>query len=238
MVFRARQALKKLDWPVTLRIYVGLALFGVLGTLAERFVGPAPAFIERTVSLLMVGCGVAAVLQSLGVAPWRWIAALGVGFAAEWVGLATGLPFGRYEYTGRWWPSVPGPGGSPFPVPLPFAWLMLAGACFVVVRSGRWNRAMLAPLSGLLAALFDLGMEPVLAGPLGYWKWLEPGPLPGGAPVLNFFGWWVTATIASSLWTARTYEDERAHRRGHVGWVVLITFGIFLWVVGALRGGV
>ncbi|MFM9597620.1 carotenoid biosynthesis protein, partial [Streptomyces scabiei] len=33
---------------------------------------------------------------------------------------------------------------------------------------------------------------------LGYWKWLQPGPV-FGAPLLNSFGWFITASAASAV---------------------------------------
>jgi putative membrane protein len=42
-------------------------------------------------------------------------------------------------------------------------------------------------------------MEPVMVRQLGYWRWLEAGPLPGGAPFANFLGWFATATLAAAI---------------------------------------
>ena len=75
----------------------------------------------------------------------------------------------------------------------------MAGASVLVFSPHRPLAAVL--IGGLLASVVDLLMEPVMTGPLGYWRWLRPGPLPGGAPVENFLGWWVVATLAGLVLT-------------------------------------
>ena len=195
------------------RLFLGLVAFSLLGSLFSRLTHLDPGPIAPVASLLTLGAGVWATFgEYVRVVPRPWprlLAALSVGTTAEVVGLATGFPFGRYAYTGAWWPSV----GS-FPLPLPFAWLLMAGASCLALRSA-W-------LGGLLAALVDLAMEPVMAGPLHYWRWLDRGPLPGGAPVANFMGWWGTATLAGLILLRGTESRPEAPRWVLGGFVVLI----------------
>jgi putative membrane protein len=117
----------------------------------------------------------------------------------EIAGVLTGFPFGRYAYTDRWWPTVLLPGSARFPLQLPFAWFLVAGTAYLTVAGfgqGRLGKGYV-PMAGLLAALVDLVMEPVMTGRLAYWRWLDPGPLPGDAPVANFLGWFATAAVAA-----------------------------------------
>ena len=129
--------------------------------------------------------------------------ALGVvlvlGTVAEVAGVLTGFPFGRYAYTTRWWPVVSLPDGHWFPLQVPFAWFLVVGASLLAVSrlgQGRLGKGSVL-LTGALAATIDLIMEPVMTGPLGYWRWLDAGPLPGGAPIANFLGWFATAAVAA-----------------------------------------
>jgi putative membrane protein len=147
------------------------------------------------------------------------------------MGLVSGFPFGRYEYTGAWWPSLALPNGQPFPAQLPFAWLMMSWASVLVAR--RWVMGWAAvALGGLLAALADLAMEPTAVGVLGYWRWTGEGPLPGGAPVSNFFGWWLVAALAGALllW-ARPDPESRPEPA-----VVLAGHTVFMVLLGWVRG--
>lgn len=177
------------------RVFLGLVAFSLAGSLFSQLTHLDPGPIAPIASLLTLGAGVVAVFEEYVrtvSSPWlRLGAALAMGAAAEIVGLATGFPFGRYAYTHAWWPTVELPVG-PFPLALPFAWLLMAGGARLSVPGS-------ILVSGLLAAVVDLVMEPVLAGPLGYWRWLAPGPLPGGAPVANFVGWWAVGALASLI---------------------------------------
>ena len=133
-------------------------------------------------------------VRSLGARAWWGLGAvLLLGTIVELTGVLTGFPFGQYAYTDRWWPSVPLLNGGWFPLAVPFAWFLMAGASYLALGRG----LAFVPLAGLLAASLDLVMEPVMVYRLGYWRWLVPGPLPGGAPLLNFLGWFATASLAA-----------------------------------------
>jgi len=186
-------------------VFLGLVAFSLLGMLLTRLSKLDPGPIAPITSLLTLGAGLYAVFR-----PYREVAphplrragiALAIGASAELIGLATGFPFGKYAYTTVWWPTLPIPNLGPFPLALPFAWLLMASSATLAAPRGLtpqtgWRPAL---LGGLLAATIDLGMEPVMAGRLHYWRWLEPGPLPGGAPVANFLGWWAVGTMAGAV---------------------------------------
>jgi putative membrane protein len=214
------------------RAFLSLVVFSLLGSLFTRLSGLNPGPIAPVTSVLTIACGVVATFSSYwGTAKNAWVRlllALAIGAGSELVGLATGLPFGRYSYTAQWWPTAILPIGR-FPLMLPFAWLLMAGASAFV--AARWSRGAMwgaMVLGGLLAATVDLAMEPVMAGLLGYWRWHETGPLPGGVPAQNFFGWWATASLAGGVLLAGVplTEDRRA------GWVlggfVLLVLGLGL----------
>jgi uncharacterized membrane protein len=124
-----------------------------------------------------------------------------LGLAAEAVGLATGLPFGRYTYSGTLGPQVLG-----VPLLVPLAWTMMAYPALLAARrlsgcaghpSGRIRTAL---LGGLTLAAWDLFLDPQLVA-AGHWTWADPSPsLPGvpAVPLLNTAGW----LLVGSLMTA------------------------------------
>lgn len=177
--------------------YLGLVLFSLLGSVACRLARVEPGLIAPVSAFLTLLVGAAAVFSP--ALDWRIVAVLVLGTAVEWVGVTTGYPFGRYAYTDQWRPVIAIPGGGWFPLAAPLAWLMMSGASAFTVARYRLPPWLTAPLAGLLAAVTDLVMEPAMVGKLGYWKWLSTGPLPGGAPILNFAGWFFTATLASAI---------------------------------------
>ena len=208
-------------------LFLSLVAFSLLGSAFSRLTHLDPGPIAPVTSLLTLGVGVWATFEGyVRLVPYAWArlgGALALGATAEVVGLATGLPFGRYAYTRAWWPTVELPVG-PFPLALPFAWLLMAGASALSVP-----RSFLTPfLGGLLAATVDFAMEPVMAGPLGYWRWLRPGPLPGGAPVLNFFGWWAVGTIAGFLLTLGVSPMRKTEPYWVLGGFAVLILGLGL----------
>ena len=218
------------------RLFLGLVLFSLAGSLFSRLTRLDPGPIAPVASLLTLGVGVAATFAAyVRAAPAAWArlaAALALGTTSEVVGLRTGFPFGRYVYTDAWWPTVRLPGIGLFPLLLPFAWLLMAGASRLALGPERRPSAVRvlagSVLGGGLAALVDLTMEPVMAGPLGYWRWIERGPLPGGAPVANFFGWWATAALAGLVLTLGAPPTPRAVPRWVLGGFVLLVVGLGL----------
>ena len=118
--------------------------------------------------------------------------------AFEAVGLATGFPYGRYEYSDALGPTVL---GVPFLVPL--AWLMMAWPSWVLadrltrrVATGRRTVARIATAAGVFAA-WDVVLDPQLVQ-AGYWTWSHPDPgLPGipTVPLTNLGGWLLAGVV-------------------------------------------
>ena len=181
-------------------IYAGFLIFSVLGWRISKALNLDQGWIAPLAGAATLVSGVLSLWLLLYIeARSRTLSVLGIllvfGFSCELCGLATGVPFGLYRYTGRWWPSIPLGSLGPFPLLLPFAWVSIVGACSVV---SSWPKRF-GPLArivfgGLLAALIDLLMEPTFIHSLGYWRWLKPGPLPGHAPVANFVGWFLVGS--------------------------------------------
>jgi uncharacterized membrane protein len=122
------------------------------------------------------------------------VVATAVGFEA--LGLATGVPYGRYEYSSTLGPTLL---GVPFLVPL--AWLMMAWPSWVLAdRLTRRNAARIAVAAAVFAG-WDVVLDPQLVQ-AGYWTWSHPSPgLPGipTVPLTNLAGWLVAGAVLMSL---------------------------------------
>jgi uncharacterized membrane protein len=133
------------------------------------------------------------------------IATLG-GFAVEAVGVATGFPFGEYDYSGRLGPRLLG-----VPLIIPLAWTWMAWpAWLAALRVARRRPARIALAAAGLAA-WDLFLDPQMVAE-GYWRWRSPEPaLPGvpGIPIGNYLGWLGFALL---LMTALSWALGRAGR--------------------------
>jgi putative membrane protein len=109
------------------------------------------------------------------------------GFAVEAVGVATGFPFGTYDYSGRLGPMLLG-----VPLIIPLAWTWMAWPAWLAAGRLRlrWPAARIAVAATGLAA-WDLFLDPQMVAE-GYWRWHSPHPaLPGvpGVPIGNYLGW-------------------------------------------------
>jgi putative membrane protein len=122
--------------------------------------------------------------------------------AFEAVGVATGFPYGRYEYTDALGPTVL---GVPFLVPL--AWLMMAWPSWVLAdrltRRVAGDRRVVVRV-GVAAAVFaawDVVLDPQMVQ-AGYWTWTDPEPgLPGipTVPLTNLAGWLAAGVVIMTL---------------------------------------
>ena len=108
------------------------------------------------------------------------------GFAVEAVGVATGFPFGTYDYSGQLGPKLLG-----VPLIIPLAWTWMAWpAWLAALRLARRTPARVAVAAAGLAA-WDLFLDPQMVAE-GFWTWDSPTPaLPGvpGVPIGNYLGW-------------------------------------------------
>ncbi|MET8043909.1 carotenoid biosynthesis protein [Micromonospora sp. NPDC005215] len=133
--------------------------------------------------------------------------ATGGGFAIEAIGVATGVPFGSYDYSGELGPKLAG-----VPLIIPLAWTWMAWpAWLAAVRltgggtpagggasAGRWVGRIALATVGLAA--WDLFLDPQMVAE-GYWLWRDATPaLPGlaGVPVSNYLGWLLFAVLMMS----------------------------------------
>ncbi|MEU8390666.1 carotenoid biosynthesis protein [Micromonospora sp. NPDC048842] len=152
--------------------------------------------------------------------------ATGGGFAIEAIGVATGVPFGSYDYSGELGPKL---AGVPLIIPLAWTWMAwpawlaavrLTGGTAATAGGGstvgRWVGRIALATVGLAA--WDLFLDPQMVAE-GYWVWRDATPaLPGlaGIPVSNYLGWLLFAVLMmSALRPLAGPAAEHTDRRDH-----------------------
>ena len=168
-------------WGLYLLMWAGgIVTYVVFGRVRAGDEWTAPLFLALASLLVLTGAqgSRAVILGAAGV----------LGFLAEWIGLRTGVLFGDYRYTETLAPAL-------FDVPLVMisAWLVLVAYADELLFA-RSRPVRIVAGAALLTAI-DLIIDPLAAGPLGYWTWTQGGAY-YGIPAHNFAGWFVVALIA------------------------------------------
>jgi putative membrane protein len=143
--------------------------------------------------------------------------------ALERVGTTTGVPFGRYQYTGALRPSAAG-----VPVVVPFAWFAMAVPAREAAHAALGARSTRLRRIGLGAAYltaWDLFLDPQMVAE-GYWRWARRGRY-RGIPWTNFAGWLVaSAAVQTVLELLLPPGDPEPSLVGSYGWMsVMQTVG-------------
>ncbi|MFI2647178.1 carotenoid biosynthesis protein [Micromonospora fulviviridis] len=118
--------------------------------------------------------------------------ATGGGFAIEALGVATGFPFGSYDYSGELGPKLAG-----VPLIIPLAWTWMAWPAWLTAVRLTGSRPGRIALAAVGLAAWDLFLDPQMVAE-GYWRWRDATPaLPGlpGIPVSNYLGWLLFAVL-------------------------------------------
>lgn len=142
-----------------------------------------------------------------------------LGFAAEIIGVSTGIPFGRYEYTDLLQPQIIG-----VPVVMGVAWIVLVA--YVRAMLSRFRLPVwLATLSASIwMTALDMVIDPLASGDLKYWRWIDRG-LYYGIPLQNFFGWFVVSwLIFSTLKLFPARAGQANHWPSSIGLSILLFF--------------
>ena len=164
--------------------------------------------------------------------------ALVLGFISEYIAVQCGCIFGPYSYTDVLFPRV-----LEIPLVMSAAWMILVGYVKVMLARRAWPAWIDVIVASLWMTAIDFVIDPVAAGPLRYWSWVNTGAY-YGIPASNFLGWFLVSAVifivlrvapgrwADNVWTRR------------IGLSIIVFFTVIaaayeLWLavaVGALLG--
>ena len=169
---------------------------------------PAPPGETRAILLLMLAASAAEAVESRGRRGAATLAVAGAaGLAAEYAGVTTGRPFGRYAYSDKLGRRV---GGVP---PLAAAaWALMARPAWVVAGHATASRPRRVALAASALAAWDVFLDPRMVAE-GYWQW-EKGGRFAGVPASNFAGWLATGGAIFALVAALDREAPDARDDG------------------------
>lgn len=136
-------------------------------------------------------------------------------FTAEVIGVATGLIFGSYQYSGAL-------GFALFNVPIAIsaAWIILLAYVWHAISHLKLGVFVGAMLGAAWMTSIDLVIDPLAAGPLSYWRWQEGGWY-YGIPLSNFAGWFGISFVLLLFLHRRPLQSAGAKR---IGLSVLVFF--------------
>ncbi|HWG85686.1 MAG TPA: carotenoid biosynthesis protein [Deinococcales bacterium] len=135
---------------------------------------------------------------------------------AEALSIATGWPFGYYNYGPLLGPPLLG-----VPVLVPVAWLM---AAYPAYRVGQAVAPRYPVLAGALAlTAWDLFLDPRMVAS-GAWTWDSPA-FYAGIPLRNYFGWLIT-----SLALLAAFQRLAAPARPARGSFALLPVALYAWL--------
>lgn len=172
-----------------LLLAMAYAFLCVGGVVSYAFMGGPPEGLTWTAPAYLALSG-ALVLACTPLKQWQGpLTAALIGFASELSGVAFGLPYGHYEYT-----PVLGPALLGVPLVLTCAWLVLAAHVRGALDAWRVPASAQPVLGAAWMTALDLVIDPLAAGPLGYWSW-SAGGVYYGIPATNFAGWFVVSMV-------------------------------------------
>jgi uncharacterized membrane protein len=165
-------------------------------------------WLRRVTLASVVSFFLASVAHAIAHRGPRWaltfvVVTAGLAFAAEAVGVRTGVPFGTYTYS-----SSLGPQLLEVPVVVPLAWTMMAYPVFLAAR--RLTRRWTAIIGAIGLAGWDVFLDPQMVAD-GRWHWSHPTPsLPGvdTVPLTNLAGWLGVAFVMMLVLCATVPRDR------------------------------
>lgn len=186
-------------------------LAGLAGVLTLEAAGVAVQVVAGTpvpvVTVVAAAFVVACMFRVHGL--WGTMAfavlVLAIPFGSEFAGVLTGVPYGVYTYSNLVGPRVLGM----VPVFIFIAWIHIGYLAIATTTLGLGrSKLWLAPLDGLIAAAWDLMVDP-LAVRAGFWTW-QASPGFYGVPITNFLGWFLVVTLLSLAARSVWARDVRA----------------------------
>lgn len=193
-------------FQVSLGVVLILHTVGTVGILVAR-----EWFVPLTPLNLMVS-GYFVLRHTESPKTWVYGSIALMAFAIEAIGVATGWPFGNYEYVNALGPQI-----IRTPILIGLLWLLLLGGALYWMRSATSNRVVQAVGAAALMTGIDFLIEPVAIN-LQYWTWYG-----ADVPLSNYLGWFGTALLLASF--ANAFDPHfRTNRMAGLFFLVQIVF--------------
>lgn len=145
------------------------------------------------VAIVVLGFGYsvahAALTRGVRIAGFLLLITTVGGFGVEAVGVATGFPFGQYEYSGALGPRLLG-----VPIVIPLAWTWMAWPAWLAASHVTHRLPPRIGLAGIGLAAWDLFLDPQMVAE-GYWRWAGTDSVPW----TNYAGWLGVALVMMAL---------------------------------------
>ncbi len=220
-----KRAWRRVATVALVSVYVVLWAGGVghylfVGAVAADETWLASAFLATAGALVLLTTGSRGDFK-------RLLVVAAAGFLVELCGAHTGVPFGRYVYTGVLRPTMFG-----VPLVMAFAWVTLVAYLKAALSSLNLSRWTCALAAAVWMTAIDLVIDPLAANQLGYWRWTERGAY-YGIPLSNFAGWFTTSFVIFALLARRTRRAYTAHRllgASIVLFFTLVALSFRLWM--------
>ncbi len=213
---------------IFLVINIAYLILWVGGILSYVFWGAPATSNSWTASTFLLLASLIVVLSTEPASRWTLLGFALVGILAEWIGLRTGLPFGIYQYTAVLAPTIGG-----VPVAIAGAWLILGAYVKEMLVGFNAHTWIVVLCGGLWLTAIDLVIDPLAAGPLGYWHWMNRG-IYFGVPALNFLGWLVVSIAAFAM---LRHPVSRNPWAAYIGLSVILFFTIIAFGISLLPVG-
>jgi putative membrane protein len=194
--------------------YIALWIGGVG---AHTLYGGPPADAQWTAPVFLLLAGLIVLATASLANLTGLLAAAGIGFIAEYIGVSRGFLFGQYAYTGTLKPLLLG-----VPLVMACAWMILFAYVKQMLLPFKLSRPVETLISGVWMVAMDLLIDPLAANRLGYWRWIDVGAY-YGVPWRNFLGWFVVSLLIFGIIGQRPQSDLWARS---VGLSILLFFTI------------
>jgi uncharacterized membrane protein len=225
-------------WQDLVTLWVGMTWAAWIAVLAWVGVTVSMPVVQRvwgdralrrgvTASVLLQAATVVIILAST----WGWgptalvaLIVLSMGWAVEFLGSRTGVPFGRYHYTDHLQPQL-----GHVPLLIPVAWLMMLPPAWAVAQhiTGGYGIAFVM-VSALAFTAWDLFLDPQMVA-WRLWVWERPGGY-FGIPWTNFIGWMLASAVMAAV--------IGALRPGPLPTAPLTTIYVLTWLLETVGLGV
>ncbi|HEY6402861.1 MAG TPA: carotenoid biosynthesis protein [Blastocatellia bacterium] len=185
------------------------------GVITHTVYGGPPADARWAAPVFLLLAGLIALVTASRANLGGLLAAAGIGFCAEYIGVSFGFLFGRYVYTETLQPLLLG-----VPMVMASAWMILFAYIKQMLLPYKLSRPLEMIFAGVWMVAIDLLIDPLAANQLGYWRWIDSGAY-YGVPAHNFLGWFVVSALIFGVIRQRPQPDPWARS---VGLSILLFF--------------